>query len=426
LGEKLNQKSNYLSQDNNKKKSRKKLNLSKKKLTFIPKLKKESIYAKNQIQNSKGQQNISKKTEIQNLEKTTFSPKIAKKPIKYSLFTDKFEDFININESSPKNENKLSSLSSKEIKEIYNQQLLLDIPYIKVKSYFNCVSSHTMADALHDDSIFMVSEDFLQDKYKSMKETKYDSEDYKSEISKTFNFKLESNYNTNERIMSEMKKRITLRGIEDFRIDIHLIEKFFEVKIKQKNIKQNIMLYDKNLKKVSEEPLVRQKSKTIGMKKKQHLKISSSTILDSPQMQENFIKSNLQRFGNSILIPNQQEGDMAAFYNSMKTRNMSVIRKQSTNTDMFSNRNSFLVNQPNFPVEEPQINNNKVMYSFRDDMTMDNANFAQEDEYERTRLNSKSIIDMSKIDWSASVVSKNPSVFNPVIIKFLNLIPRVS
>jgi hypothetical protein len=155
------------------------------------------------------------------------------------------------------------------------------------------------------------------------------------------------------------------------------------------------------------------------MKKKQNMKISNSSLFfdDNNMINEGIINANLHKFKNSIFAPTQQEGDMAAFYQMMKSRNMSIIRKKSSTTDIFSNRNSFYFKELAGNAMANEIpNNGKLIYSFRDDMTMDNENFNQEDEYERTRLNSKSIIDMSKIDWSASVVSKNPSVFHGVIL----------
>jgi hypothetical protein len=343
-------------------------------------------------------------------------PKV--KPQPKSFFSKSYEDFLE-KETKTKSAS-LLDMKNENIKKLYNQQLLLDIPHIQVKAYFNCLSTHLMSDAIHDQSIFNISQDFLKEKYKKMKNKKFESNEIKNEVGKTFNFKPTFDYDTNERILFEMKKRLTIRGIENFGYDIFMVENFFDQKVKSKNlIAKN---YTKNksnpdfTKNKNEQQIMYENNPFTKNKRM----ASYKDLQNLAQLQiSNHLSPNMIPKG-SIFNPIgffKQENEITQFPNAFPDRHFSIIRKASTNTDIQSIRNSFLRGESDKSLRKNDSNNvisNKVLYSFNDDVTIDYAADAQDEEYERTRLNSKSIMDLSKIDWSASVLSRTASKLIPV------------
>lgn len=344
--------------------------------------------------------------------------KIVLKPQLKSFFSEDYKSFLNQEGKNEihKEEKKDVFLKMKmeDIKKLYNQQLLLDVPHIKVKSYFNCISSHLMSDALHVQSVFEVSSDFLRKKLAKVEKKSFDTNDVKGEVSKTFNFKPESDYDTNERILFEMKKRITIRGVENFGYDIFLREKFFDIKIKAKNLKLQ-QEPQTSLENNQVFPLNSSNSRNSSMKdlsimfaKKRMA--SQMDIARQPQAHGNQLQSMV--FRGSVFNQNKQINEITQFPNAFQERNFSIIRKVSMNTDAFSIRNSLFRKESEKKLRAAEMESARsrpMLYSFNDDVTVDNATYVQDDEFERTRLNSQTLMDLSKIDWSASVVSRNPS-----------------
>ena len=326
----------------------------------------------------------------------------------FRLFTDEYRDFIGAGRRPrPQPGPRLSSLSTGEIRRMCEQQALLDIPVIKVKSYFGCVSTAVMSRAMHDDSIVRVSGDFVRDEFDQKRHTLFESSDLRAEIARTHSLKSHSQYALNHRVMLELQKNISVEGLRDFGIDVSYLEGFFDKTVKPRNLRTKSGAPERRL---------NSPENAAGLETHKQ---------ETPKLQGQ--KPRAFRLKNSVLQHMRganlfkRQSDPHAFLDPLTRRNFSVIQTlPETCTDAFWLGHSFLVKPPQVHGERPEPSTHPVgppdqaLYSFRDDVTLDDATHVYKDDYVRGRLHSKSFLDLSKIDWSASVASKHPSVFQRV------------
>ena len=307
---------------------------------------------------------------------------------KHKLFTRQYGDFLQPDELS-KSAKKLGRSPTKAFQQIYHQQLLLDIPHIKVKAYFNCVSSRVMSDALHDDSVMEISEDFVRNEYAQKQHSTYDTNKYKREIAKTNNFKLKSQFNTNQRLLFEMKKKMTIRGVENFGIDVLFLEQFFDKKIRPKNLK------------FKSDPVQSPGQPLLDYENPEFPQIASN--ISTPSTPAHDSMSNAY---------NPQHPNMGSNEKEMGSGFEPTAKTERTRPNVSDLQSPLMLSKDPAEIYSNQVQApSKLLLSFYDNVTFDNATFVNEEEFSMTKLNSKSYIDLSKIDWSMSAVS---SVAKPV------------
>ena len=345
-------------------------------------------------------------------------------PETHKLFTKGYADFIGA-DSRSKQQASLSSLSTKEVRDMYTQQLLLGVPSIKAKAYFGCVSSWAMSRAMHDDSVVRISEDFLRNELAASRHRQFGSDNRDAEIRRMHRVQSQNRHTLDRRVMCELQKSIAVESLEDFGIDIFFLESFFDKKVSSRNL--------------------RPKSKPVesgrpSSRRAEHSDSDKATSSREPEKPNVFgAEAHSSPFKNSILQNTDslnlfsRRKTERAFWNPHANRNFSVIKtRPEAHSEPFSVGQSFLVKQNDGRSENRSESEtrdlpvpNHILYSFSDDVTMEDATHVQKDDYERTRLHSKSFLDLSKIDWSVSALSKNPSVLHLVGPRALALIGRL-
>jgi hypothetical protein len=254
---------------------------------------------------------------------------------------------------------------------------MMQIPFGSLKSYFNGITPV---------------------KRKKISNLKFIDKEFKSTISyrlKQIMRKFENVELTNKKIekIIQTKKpngsndssknfKNVLNNIQNFGIDIALREEFFGDKIQEKHLKirkskHNDEDLKKHIKKIS---LISLKKP----KKHEYKDILKNKIRDSAKNTDPNIRKIIQK--------------NKSYLNKLNLKDLQFISNLK-NSESFSKIHS----------DDLSMLKSKLLYSFRDDTTIGNKTDMAE-EYDLIKVNSKSIFDLSNINWSISNMTKTQSI----------------
>lgn len=326
--------------------------------------------------------------------------------------------------------NKLKTLSKCDIKFLYTFQLMMNIPYGAVKSYFGGFTGDSekkgsgqsrCADAFLDTIKSQVKAVSTQFQDREMNPAKMIAS-----VKKTQNFRPFEGYSPNQRIEFDQRKRENLQQIADFGVDIYLREHFFDQKIKPEHLKNK-----NKVKQASPGCAPRwiqrpRRTRSIQLQNSEFVDLKD---FDDSQQQTDLILSRdicSVRDGNAQIYQAPAQ-TLRAFRkgpsdetSESKTTELDSQRKATINSNIGIGAGGrgagvkrIVVGSSGWHNIRESSRKSGILYSFRDDTTIGNYTQANE-EFEMIRLNSKSILELSKFDWSVSHMTKNQSANNIV------------
>ena len=282
------------------------------------------------------------------------------------------------------------SLTEDKVKPLFLRQLLLDIPYIKINSYFGSLKAHNYKKYFDESKDLLDdSPEFVRDNIQKLYKSNIGKDELTDKIKKTNNFKLEKDFNQDQRLSFDTKKKLTLLGVENFGIDISLAEEFFGHKIKAKHLKTRFFT---RVDSIPPSP------KRIISKLNQEI-AQTETGLENSNKDSNLRKSYIE----------MQRGKWL--------RTSEIREMEDSKSDGFKR---MLSKSSSGIVVTDSLSRGKILYSFRDDMTIGTTTQHDNEEFEMFRVNSRSVLDMSRFDWSCSALTVNKSF--QFKVRFISLI----
>ena len=200
----------------------------------------------------------------------------------------------------------------------------------------------------------------------------------------------------------------TIRGLEDFGIDIFLMKEFYDKKVTMKDLKTRKMNSQQNpthnKQKTPDKPVNENK---FFMKKNtvpvhQIYKNNSKSYIFEEH--PGLVSINTKMFSLNQIIIDQKS------LKQFKPRSPSIGKKIVLNSRVRSPSNNLNTRRSLTSLEQVKTPGSRLLYSFRDDTTIGNRTNKEDMDYEIMRVHSKSGFELSKIDWSASNNTKKNSV----------------
>jgi hypothetical protein len=284
----------------------------------------------------------------------------------------------------------------------------MKIPVNQVKKYFNCISKQFICS---NNSVKAIDSTFLKNQLSKFDKFNLIEINKNNFIVKTenINYNAQSNHQKNDEI---------IQNLQNFNIDISLMNNFFDKNIQIKHVKKfKIRKY---------------KEKSQDKKENDHnhhqIDFSSDEDNDFPTLNEKtFVKKNtvpVHKIQNSNKNSNIFDQESSKF-NKVQIFSMNKLNKQPNqspkspsieNSLKMSYKNTLasnITNKKKVSLISSKSNEilysprSKFLYSFRDDTTLGNK--TNNEDYELVKINSKSGLDLSKMNWSLSNNTKHTS-----------------
>ena len=325
------------------------------------------------------------------------------------LLFRKMKIFYDIETLTKPDSNKFDQMKLTEINQIFCAQSMFRIPLSTLKIYFGNIntaySEHKKQDKTKLSKLIQSEIDSITKNFQSIQLTKKRIRN-EVHLNKKFEYFKQQDLN----------QKSDIKYLQDFGIDIALREELFGDKINERHLKTRRSRHCQDKVEIMS-PVFSKVSK-----KQLRKDLSVNSYQNDPKQGNNKSSKFDQNFYiKKLAKPSKDKNRLlkSVFLNNIKqnlphkSTQQSNLKPQSYSepyTKTSTNQNKIIVNSRKCSkddIEQDSLMKSKVLYSFRDDLTI--ANQTDKEDYEIVKVNSKSIFDLSQANWSQSNMTKTHS-----------------